>query len=724
MELCPLTDSTASNGDLYQDETSKDKESFESEFELILMKFLIKLHADSSLSKQFIDDLCCMIQNDIVKPILNYVVDDSFKEKIRLSFDKLNTFYKFKKKLKEDGKLTDAKQITVSKKTDLVLKDGNPTYMTVTDTVTLMPINEQIKLFFELPNVLETTVDYMKKLENDDNSMTNFIQGELWQGVKKKYKNEDIVIPCFLYHDDFVADNPLSSNALSSKIAAFYYSFPVIPQHLLSSPSYIFDAMFFQSSLKNTIELDLLLNPIIDVFKELEEEGLILNINGEERRIFVVLSLIVGDNLALNELIGLTKSFNASNFCRFCTTSKENTNHDTSIRQANVRTVSAYEDHVNKKMFGWKFVCPFIKLNNFHPITNYSCDLMHDIFEGVARYDIALILKYIIYDHKIINLRTMNKLKQEFDYGSIDIGNLGPELQENQIKNGQVTMSASEMKTFIHYLPMILGHKLTDRKHLSTWNLLLKLVEIIDLVLKSSFSEEDMLKVKVLIPSYLEHRQKTFPKHTLKPKHHILLHYYDCINNSGPLKNMMTFSYEQRNRIVKKYSKVSHQRVNLAFSISYKCLMKFNYFLYQLKNGFPNVYSYDKKIRLDINELKSKNYFAFITFEESWENENYEIFSLEIIRYKSSLFKIGFSIVIGSNEIECFRIVDILEYNQKYFLILQKIEIVEYSKHMMCYITGNVLEEYKMYELNDINFFPFNIHETYEGKKAFRLKTI
>lgn len=82
----------------------------------------------------------------------------------------------------------------------------------------------------------------------------------------------------------------------------------------------------------------------------------------------------------------------------------------------------------------------------------------------------------------------MNKLKQEFDYGSIEIGNLGSELLESQIKGGQITMSASEMKTFIHFLPLMIGDKITHKKHLKVWELLLKLNQITDLVLQSSIT--------------------------------------------------------------------------------------------------------------------------------------------------------------------------------------------------------------------------------------------
>lgn len=67
---------------------------------------------------------------------------------------------------------------------------------------------------------------------------------------------------------------------------------------------------------------------------------------------------------------------------------------------------------------------------------------MHDIFEGIARYDMALILNYIIFD-----LFNFKKLKQPFDYRQIEIGNLGPEIRDTNIKNCSLIMSASVVKS-------------------------------------------------------------------------------------------------------------------------------------------------------------------------------------------------------------------------------------------------------------------------------------
>lgn len=693
------------------------------EFDTIIFNFLTKLHAEPSLSRKTINEIFNNVKKEIVDPILNYITDESTKDAVNDAFRKYDSFYKFKKNLNEQGKFHDSDQRIVSNKIGLTFKNGIPTYDKITEKITLMPIQQQIQNFFELPNVLTRTIDLIKKFENEEDKISNFVQGNTWKIIKKSYQENDIVIPLFLYHDDFEADNPLSSNAGNSKIAAFYYSFPIIPQYLLSSPKYIHEALLFPSSLKNE-GLEILLYPLIEIFKELEEKGIIVNIDGKEIKIYIVLSLIIGDNLAVNELTGFSKSFNSKYFCRFCITPKDDTNFNSFLKPNSNRIISDYGKHLELKEYGVKENCYFTQLKNFHPVTNYSCDIMHDVFEGIARYDVALILNYIIFEKKIFNLFTMNNLKQGFDYGFIEIGNLGPEIQESQIKNGYITMSASEMKTFLHFLPLMIGHMILDKaEHTDVWNLLLILIKIVDIILQSSLTQTDISRLKILISSYLKCRLKIFPDKNLKPKHHFLLHYIDCIENSGPLRHFMSFNYEQKNRIVKKYSKVSHQRINLPYSLSYKCLMSYNNFLNEHSNGFPSLYNFKKNFKLNYDELTKKEYFSNTLFDESWNID--DIFSLKYIKYKSTLFKIGFNIALKNDVITCYKIIDILQKHENYFLILNEIEILEYSEQMLCYFIGDPKDSFEIYELKNFDYFPFNVHQIqYNNKKAFRLKMI
>jgi len=69
---------------------------------------------------------------------------------------------------------------------------------------------------------------------NDNSSLKHFVQGSLRREKISQYQNK-IVIPYFMYIDDFEVNNPLGSHASFHSLSAIYYSFPLLDQSKLSS---------------------------------------------------------------------------------------------------------------------------------------------------------------------------------------------------------------------------------------------------------------------------------------------------------------------------------------------------------------------------------------------------------------------------------------------------------------------------------------------------------
>ncbi|CAG9806439.1 unnamed protein product [Chironomus riparius] len=687
------------------------------DFDDMFFYFLTFMHSESSMSIKLSTSIFNKFKTDILSKILDHTTKD-IKDKIEKSVEKCSTFYKYKKELSKRNCMSEATQRVINERTGFQFKHGRPHYGSIKEKVTMMPIKQQIKTFLELPTILDTIIENMTRLESDSTHIKNFVQGNIWKEIKKNFDKEDIVLPCFIYHDDFEPDNPLGSNAGSNKIAAFYYSFPVLPEHLLSSPKYVFDALLFSSHLKGE-HVESALIPLIQEFRDLETEGIELLINDRKVKIYIVASLLLGDNLALNEILGFSKSFNATYFCRFCKTEKKITATKSSLQGDRTRDLLTYEDDLQKQQFGVINSCPLSDLRYFHPIKNFSCDIMHDIFEGITRYDLALFFHYAVYEKKIFNLWTLNKLKQEFDYGSIEIGNMGPEISETQIKNFSLMMSASEMKTFLHFLPLMFGHLFKNNVHTKIWKLVLQLVDIGDKLMKRSMEHNDVNYLQILISEYIENRLILFKKN-LKPKHHIMLHYRDCILNSGPIRHLMCFPHEQKNRVVKKYSKVCHQRVNLSWSLMYKSVMSFNLFLKEHSNGFPSNILCDLKSKpTNVEDLLNKEYNALEILKSGDK-----FYILKWIKYKGTLYKRDFYMALHIDELRCFKIVDVLRKNDLYYLILEEFQILYYENKTLSYYVGESLKIFIAKEIEDFLYFPFQIHSTFEGKKAFRVKYI
>ena len=95
-------------------------------------------------------------------------------------------------------------------------------------------------------------------------------------------------------------------------------------------------------------------------------------------------------------MLGFNESFRSNFYCRFCLTPNEKINSIFKGSDCELRTIENYNLQIavkNSKKSGIKDDCVFHDVGGFHVTDNLFVDVMHDILEGIARYDLALILR-------------------------------------------------------------------------------------------------------------------------------------------------------------------------------------------------------------------------------------------------------------------------------------------------------------------------------------------
>lgn len=135
-----------------------------------------------------------------------------FLNNIKSAFQDINSDFKFNKKLAEKELIGNVECFQISANSNAII----------------MPLEFQIKKFFEKDNNLEDMLNHMREIEENE-KIVNFIQGDLWKQKKSLYPNK-IVVPYFLYTDDFGINNPLGSKSNRHSMCNFYYSFPCLPK--------------------------------------------------------------------------------------------------------------------------------------------------------------------------------------------------------------------------------------------------------------------------------------------------------------------------------------------------------------------------------------------------------------------------------------------------------------------------------------------------------------
>lgn len=81
---------------------------------------------------------------------------------------------------------------------------------------------------------------------------------------------------------------------------------------------------------------------------------------------------------------------------------------------------------------------------------------MHDILEGVCKYELADVLHYSIYTAEIIDAKTLNNRICGFDFGQNCKRNIPPDILPGSIRVFYLKMSSAETACTWKYLFVIL----------------------------------------------------------------------------------------------------------------------------------------------------------------------------------------------------------------------------------------------------------------------------
>jgi len=102
----------------------------------------------------------------------------------------------------------------------------------------------------------------------DDTVLAHFVHGALWKDKIAPYYN-NIVIPYFLYVDNFEVNNPLSSHSSCHLICAIYYSFPLSDQSKFCN-------IMIAALLVKQFGNDLCLQTLTNELNKLEVDGILI----------------------------------------------------------------------------------------------------------------------------------------------------------------------------------------------------------------------------------------------------------------------------------------------------------------------------------------------------------------------------------------------------------------------------------------------------------------
>lgn len=339
-----------------------------------------------------------------------------------------------------------------------------------------------------------------------------------------------------------------------------------------------------------------------------------------------------------------------------------------------LRTQENYSTHCSEKTYGIEEQCVFHQIKNYHVTQNLVVDPMHDIFEGICRYDIAKILNDLIYEEKLFTLNVLKDRIRCFNH-SID-SNIPPPLNEKSIKNNVIVLSASEMHYLINYLTLFIGDLIGTTNNY--WKLYLLLRKIVCITVADAINEGIIKNFEILVTKYLTFHKKLL-KSNFKTKHHNLLHYPRIMRAFRPLKNISSMRFEAKHKQIKEISKVVTSRMNPSYTLAMKHQLQFANTL--IRNiGFSKInISHSRPVKT-VRLLKE-----FLNFKEYIPFNFFDFYSYSWVRINGTHYEIDNIFNYNENDFQLFfgKIKHIIMSHEKEVIFVYcKVEILSQSCHL------------------------------------------
>lgn len=338
--------------------------------------------------------------------------------------------------------------------------------------------------------------------------------------------------------------------------------------------------------------IDCILEPFVKDLNILTTQGIDVTIDGKQRNFKGGLLCFLADNPASNLLGGFKESF-YYRFCRTCLVTHTTYHNKFQSQSVSKRPQSEHEEHCVEIEEGdgelkehYSKTYGVNRQSILMDVINYSMfggglphDSMHDILEGVAQYEIKLLIRHCI-SLKYITLNEYNQRILHFDYGKNEEDK--PGIVTNAMLRSddkKFHLSAAQTLLLCRIIPLIMGDCVPEEDE--NWKCLLLLLKICDIVFSPIIPKGYCSVLKVLIEEHHSLFSHLYSSESITPKFHFLIHYPDQIVALGPMVRYWTMRHEAKLCLFKKAAHLGNFK-NIAYTLANRHQ---RWMCYQLSSG-------------------------------------------------------------------------------------------------------------------------------------------
>lgn len=567
-----------------------------------------------------------------------------------------------------------------------------------------MPIKFQLRKYLESTSVLKTVLEHLKP--SGDGYIRTVVDGSMWK-QRTAQMGTKLVIPINLFFDDFTTTDTVSPHASTTSICGIYYYIPCLPGYVLSKLVNILVAGYVLSEDRKSFSNEELFTTLVDTLIDLEISGLEVNYEGNQIHVYFMLAFVTGDNLGLSGILDLAESVRAHYYCRRCKRNREQREEDTFEHSNSLRTVQNYEYDLQLQdvsRTGIKHSSIFNKIPSFHLVYNVYFDLMHDLWEGVCMYGLGHCLNYFIHTKKYFRLDELNRRKNMFVFGNLNSSNVPNDIKDINLSKSKVKMTANEVKTFITFLPLIIGDKIPTNDEV--WLYFCNLLKICHILMLREISSNMIDALQRIISDHHTQYLKLF-NDCLKPKHHNLVHYPSFLVCSGTPRHQWAMRGEAKHKDAKQYCRSNNNKLNLCKSLSIKSCYKFAYNIVNEVFIPPTVDLTESRRTLIEVTVMHKQFLGQTQFIQ-----NNSITCIDkFIKYGTVYSKGTIFYTSRSNYIRMYELHSIVVDEQNNIVVIgSKIQYISFDEHLQSFEMSKTSTMEAIHNINAINMKAVNLH--------------
>lgn len=627
------------------------------------------------------------------------VLNECF-ENLENPFTDLNTEWKRNKYFNQKWGVVEPVEITMGIRYDSRRNQKSGTYdqVPVKDTFIYVPILETLKFMCRNPEICSLL---KRECKSEPDTYTDFSDGAYFK-THPLFTVERLALQIQIYYDDFETANPLGSKRGIHKIGCLYFIVRNLPPKFNSVLMNIHLVALFHTQDLQNYGFDVILEPLINDVKILESQGLSLPFSDEP--VHGTISQITGDNLGMHTILGFNESFSSRHFCRLCLIEKSDcqTVYSEDDPKVILRGKDVFEMHCRslqenpqlKSLYGLKKISMLNSLKYFHVCDNYSFDIMHDLLEGVAQYEIKLLFGYLT-QHFISEQDLLCRI-YSFDYGFLERKNRPTKIVLDSAGNS-IGLNSIQTLCLVKNIPLLFGDIVPAGN--KNWNLLLLLLEIMNIVFSPSLTQGMTVYLKHLIIDHHKLFKHLYPHKSLIPKHHFMIHYPSSVRKIGPLLYMWSMRFEAKHKLFKDSFK-NFKNITKSLAKKHQMAIAYHWETFTLKH---NEYGPIKSFSLTDENVVNNEMLEKKVFSASWVK-------VDGVEYKAGL--VICSEMEEDMPVFC-QITNVLLVEEHIFLLTNKLFTESFDDHHHAFRVVQT-EERCITKMSELRFYkPFDIQSSY-----------